>query len=126
MNANPRPRLRYTCPQCKRCILRVFTPSQHKLGRDLPAAVHDGLQPGEQMSPLSGTQGIYSASLERLRAKGSHISYLGLHHYPWLTQDDIAVACRQCGAKYSVMVTPILEDFLTGKRGGILPTRRGG
>ena len=77
------------------------------------------------MGPLGGSEGVYSANLDRLRAKGSHVSYLALHHYPWLTQDDIALACRQCGHKYSVPVMPILEDFLSArKRGGILPTRR--
>jgi hypothetical protein len=124
MSRATQPRLRYTCPHCKRCVLRVFTAAQHQLGVDLPAAIHDGLEPGEDMSPLRGTQGVFSAHLERLRAKGSHVSYLDPSVYPGLTADDIAVACRQCGSKYSVRVTPILEDFLTpGKRGGILPTR---
>jgi hypothetical protein len=54
VSAELEPRLTYSCPQCGQRIVRVFTAAQ--LGTDLPAAVHRGLQPGEHMSPLTGTQ----------------------------------------------------------------------
>lgn len=100
------PRLTYSCPKCWQRIVRVFTAAQ--LGTRLPAAVHAGLEPGGQMSPLSGVQGVYSAALQRFRAKGDHVSFLGVNTYPLLTQADITVACNGCRSKFSVPAHPLI------------------
>lgn len=116
------PRLRYRCPQCKRCVLSVYTAAQHSYETKLPVAEYDGLQPSQK---LAGAHGVYSSNTDRLRAKGTQVLYLAPDLYNLdITPDDIAVVCRGCGGKYSVMVNAILEDFRNRrKRDGVLPTR---
>jgi hypothetical protein len=121
----PAPRLKYSCPnpKCKDLIVRVYTAAQ--LGTRLPAVVHRGLQHGGEMTSGSGTMGVFSANVKRLRAKDFHVSFIDPSIDPALiTPNDIAVACEGCRDKFSVPITPILEDLRSGKRHGVLRTRR--